>query len=210
MRTAQIANIVGARPTVLGRWIARCPAHDDRSPSLSIAEGHDGRTLIRCWAGCTLEGVLNAVRLSLNDLFDRSACRNDLPRNEPCKPQTVREALVSEAQRYRERRGVEGPLLTNEINAIRSTVARRFGVELEPVPRPLSEGGYGGRERDPAWASVFEYALFVASVELLGGPLSFDADLRPPRRILIRAEEIAAEAMRDLERTSSRNVEVAA
>ena len=28
----------GVRPTGDGRWIARCPAHDDRSPSLSIRE----------------------------------------------------------------------------------------------------------------------------------------------------------------------------
>ena len=32
-------------------WHARCPAHDDRQPSLSIAEGDDGRALMHCHAG---------------------------------------------------------------------------------------------------------------------------------------------------------------
>ena len=33
-------------------FVARCPAHDDRNPSLSIAEGDDGKTLLNCHAGC--------------------------------------------------------------------------------------------------------------------------------------------------------------
>jgi len=33
-------------------WMARCPAHDDRSPSLSISAGNDGKVLVRCHAGC--------------------------------------------------------------------------------------------------------------------------------------------------------------
>ena len=32
-------------------WQARCPAHDDRNPSLNIAEGDDGRALLKCHAG---------------------------------------------------------------------------------------------------------------------------------------------------------------
>ena len=50
-------------------WIARCPAHDDRHPSLSVAEGDDGRALVWCFAGCSLEAVLAAVGLSVSDLF---------------------------------------------------------------------------------------------------------------------------------------------
>jgi hypothetical protein len=33
-------------------WQARCPAHDDKSPSLSICAGEDGRTLLKCFTGC--------------------------------------------------------------------------------------------------------------------------------------------------------------
>jgi hypothetical protein len=33
-------------------WIARCPMHDDRRPSLSISSGRDGKVLVHCHAGC--------------------------------------------------------------------------------------------------------------------------------------------------------------
>ncbi|MBA3726607.1 MAG: hypothetical protein H0W86_09170 [Armatimonadetes bacterium] len=43
-------------------WTARCPAHDDRNPSLSVDEGQDGQVLAKCHAGCTFEQVLAAVK----------------------------------------------------------------------------------------------------------------------------------------------------
>jgi 5S rRNA maturation endonuclease (ribonuclease M5) len=49
---------------------ARCPAHDDRTPSLSVGESQDGRVLIYCHAGCDLVGdILPALKLSTADLF---------------------------------------------------------------------------------------------------------------------------------------------
>lgn len=51
-----------------GRWMARCPAHDDRSPSLSIRETDD-RILVHCHAGCGAADVVAAVGLELRDLF---------------------------------------------------------------------------------------------------------------------------------------------
>lgn len=50
-------------------WMARCPAHKDRTPSLSVSEGKDGRALLHCFAGCTLGAVVAAAGLSLDDLF---------------------------------------------------------------------------------------------------------------------------------------------
>jgi len=44
-----------------GSWMARCPAHDDRKPSLSIRDGDDGRVLVRCHAGCEQERVIAAL-----------------------------------------------------------------------------------------------------------------------------------------------------
>jgi putative DNA primase/helicase len=52
-----------------GAWTARCPAHEDRSPSLSIKEGHGGRVLLRCHAGCTTEAIVAALGLTMADLF---------------------------------------------------------------------------------------------------------------------------------------------
>ncbi len=50
-------------------WSACCPAHEDSSPSLSINEGDDGRTLIHCHAGCTTEDVCAALGLKVADLM---------------------------------------------------------------------------------------------------------------------------------------------
>jgi len=43
-------------------WMARCPAHDDREPSLSIREADDGKVLVRCHAGCDQARVIEALR----------------------------------------------------------------------------------------------------------------------------------------------------
>ena len=50
-------------------WIACCPAHDDKNPSLAIRQIDDGRTLIHCFAGCSATEILNALGLSFDDLY---------------------------------------------------------------------------------------------------------------------------------------------
>lgn len=50
-------------------WIARCPSHEDRSPSLSIKDAGGGRTLIHCHAGCGANDVLLALGFELGDLY---------------------------------------------------------------------------------------------------------------------------------------------
>ncbi len=54
-----------------GRWLACCPAHADRSPSLAIREAEDSTILIKCFTGCSTEDVVAAVGMSLADLFPR-------------------------------------------------------------------------------------------------------------------------------------------
>jgi hypothetical protein len=48
---------------------AKCPAHEDRNPSLSVTEGHDGSTLIKCHAGCDTERIVAAVGRTMADLY---------------------------------------------------------------------------------------------------------------------------------------------
>ena len=48
-------------------WSARCPAHRDRSPSLSIAEGHTC-WLLKCWVGCDIYAIAGSVGLRVGDL----------------------------------------------------------------------------------------------------------------------------------------------
>ena len=58
-------------------WRARCPAHDDRHPSLSIGVGDDDRVLLKCHAGCSTEAVVDALGLTMRDLMPDDAVRNN-------------------------------------------------------------------------------------------------------------------------------------
>lgn len=57
------------RPTGSGRWMAKCPAHSDGSPSLSIWERDDTRILINCFAGCGSTEVLDSIGLDHSVLY---------------------------------------------------------------------------------------------------------------------------------------------
>ena len=66
-----ITRLEGVRSAGKDRWIARCPAHDDKSPSLAIREVDD-RVLIHCFAGCSAQEIVSEVGLDLSDLFPES------------------------------------------------------------------------------------------------------------------------------------------
>jgi hypothetical protein len=66
--SALLDRLQGVRETGPRRFLARCPAHDDHDPSLSVRELED-RTLLHCFAGCAPTDVLAAVGLDLRDLF---------------------------------------------------------------------------------------------------------------------------------------------
>jgi putative DNA primase/helicase len=70
-RAASIAKALGGRKAGNG-WTARCPAHDDRTPSLSIRDADDNKVLVRCHAGCDQERVISGC--------DRAACGSRTPR----------------------------------------------------------------------------------------------------------------------------------
>jgi len=74
---------------VSGGYMARCPVHDDKNPSLSITEGDDGRVLLKCFAGCSTEEIVKALGLTMSDLFPPSS-----------KPQKQRAAYVSTKPTY--------------------------------------------------------------------------------------------------------------
>jgi len=64
-----------------GQWSARCPAHQDDGPSLSIRETSEGAVLLHCFAGCHVNEVLGTLGLELHDLYPpRERPRNALNR----------------------------------------------------------------------------------------------------------------------------------
>lgn len=67
---ALLARLGRVRRVGVGKWVARCPAHDDRGPSLSIAETADGRVLLYDFgAQCSAAEILDAVGLTFEVLF---------------------------------------------------------------------------------------------------------------------------------------------
>ena len=61
MTPESIAKALGGH-RVGSTWVARCPAHDDFEPSLSIRAADSGKTLIHCHAGCGQSDVIEALR----------------------------------------------------------------------------------------------------------------------------------------------------
>lgn len=60
-----------------GNWTACCPAHEDRHPSMTIREADDGRVLVHCFAGCSVDEIVGAVGLELGALFPEKPIKQD-------------------------------------------------------------------------------------------------------------------------------------
>lgn len=60
------------KQTSHGQYIACCPSHNDKNPSLAIRDDN-GKILIRCHAGCSVHEIVSAVGLPLSDLFPKEA-----------------------------------------------------------------------------------------------------------------------------------------
>jgi putative DNA primase/helicase len=63
-----LSQLKGVRTSMRG-WRACCPAHADRKPSLSIGLGEHEQVLLKCFAGCSLERIVEAMGLTMTDLF---------------------------------------------------------------------------------------------------------------------------------------------
>jgi hypothetical protein len=77
-----VENLISRLDKVKGRngsWTARCPAHEDKGPSLAVRENEDGRILLHCFAGCNIADVLGAMGMDMTDLFPPDSKRRDYP-----------------------------------------------------------------------------------------------------------------------------------
>jgi hypothetical protein len=96
--SALLSRLDGVRQTGPGRWIAKCPAHDDRHPSLSIREGDDGRILLHDFAGCDVGEILGTLGLEFDALFPERLLGHQVPRQRrPFNPYDVLQCVAHEA-----------------------------------------------------------------------------------------------------------------
>ncbi len=82
------------RETGPGRWTAKCPAHDDKTPSLAIRDV-DGMILLHCFAQCSLYEITSAAGVNLSDLFPDKP-RSHKPISKPFPAQDVLRCLSNE------------------------------------------------------------------------------------------------------------------
>ena len=90
--TKLLDRLEGVKRTGPSRWLARCSAHPDKSPSLTICETDPGMTLIHCFAGCEPGDVLAAVGLTMSDLFPERLPKHSYPASHSSIP--ARDLLV--------------------------------------------------------------------------------------------------------------------
>ncbi len=92
-------------------FLARCPAHEDRRESLSITRGDDGKALLKCHAGCSVEAICAALGLHMRDLFanDGRAMNDTRPRaakRDPVSPSAKRGGKIVDTYPYPDENGV--------------------------------------------------------------------------------------------------------
>lgn len=64
-----LSRLEKVQPKGQGKWMACCSGHEDRSPSLSLKATDDDRILIHCFAGCSVQEIIEPLGLTLADLM---------------------------------------------------------------------------------------------------------------------------------------------
>ena len=98
-----------------GKWMACCPSHQDKSPSLAVTETAD-RVLVQCFSGCDTQDVTAAIGLNLADLFYNKLAGAEITERKRqrfekvLKSERIQVAIINAVEK------VERPLTTHERN----------------------------------------------------------------------------------------------
>jgi len=142
-----LARLERVRETGPGRWIACCPSHEDRSPSLSIRESDDGRVLLHCHAGCAPEAVLAALGLSWTELFPAAGRR----RSRHLTPVERKAAARAQAEAELRRR----------LDAACEALHRRLCVYVRAIRLALDGADLATYERLAGWVHTLPYLEYL-------------------------------------------------
>jgi hypothetical protein len=206
MTTLEFVRLVGARPSAKG-WIASCPGHDDKMPSLSIREGQRGRVLIKCHAGCQTAAIVAALGLQVRDLFADSGLTagggRHRARPKPITAGDVECALQTEVERIvadeSERLECDVRVLVRHRNKARANIERRFNIGLSREASPWHE--IEPHALDSVWLACVDQAM--NEVAAVGG-LSLET-LRFAIEDLPQARERVLKIARSLQLTYQRS-----
>lgn len=136
-----LSRLERVKSTGPGRWSASCPGplhnRGDKSPSLSVAIGDDGRALMRCFAGCEVSAIAAAIGLALSDLFPPRAATQAGPLPAHRRPKISDRDLLAVVHREVSiiatagEELLSGPLATPDLERLRTATRRLFGVLSE-------------------------------------------------------------------------------
>lgn len=115
-------------------WSVRCPAHEDRNPSLSISAGtsNEDAVLVNCHANCDTDAVLEAVGLSPADLF----VPRELPRIEPPPVTTISSPTPPATYTYYDTQG-------EAVGQVIRTADKKFWRKKPNQDGTWDNGGFG-------------------------------------------------------------------
>ena len=168
-----------------GRGMACCPAHDDRSPSLSLADGAEGRLLLRCHAGCSFADVQDALRR--RGLIARSGTFRPIAR-------ALDQERRAAERAFREKRIRLARRLWNTARPVAGTPAEHYlrarGITC-PLPRTLRyvrDCWHQSAKRSPALIAyvrnIGDDESFAVHRTYVRGDGSGKADLLPKKAML--------------------------
>jgi hypothetical protein len=183
-------------------WHARCPAHDDRRASLSIAEGDDGRALLHCHAGCEPDAICGAIQLRPADLFPEASTPSTVYANGQ-KPERRRNTVDKPLSKS------SGPTFTTAREAI-AELERRNGTRSASWTYHNAEGTPCGvivRWDRPDGKEVRPAALIGDRWTLVGmpepRPLYGLPDVLKAETVYVTEGEKAADAVQSLGLTAT-------
>ena len=171
------------------RFMARCPAHDDRNPSLSITAAEDGRALVHCFAGCLTEDVVAKVGMCLADLFpDRIAPYDLSPRDLRTTLETIGPASLAVKSARSNGHGPGRRLLMTKVSDVKAEAVRwlwQGRVVLGMLNVVVGEPGLG--------KSTLAYDL---AAKLSRGALEGDLYGEPSDALVVTYEDHVASVVR--------------
>jgi hypothetical protein len=130
-----LGRLEGVRPSGNG-WKAHCPipthgqCRGDLDQSLSVRLGEDGRVLIKCFAGCSLEDILGAIGLDKRDLFEHNGSWEG-GSSAPLERGSTRQRLATaDLENYAAYVGLPVDFLKDEVGLTQITYERKPAVRM--------------------------------------------------------------------------------
>ena len=128
MRFADFVTLFGAVEQPNGEYLAHCPAHDDKDPSLLISLAEDGKILVHCRVHCDTDAVLSAKGLTSKAL----RASGDRPVTPARRPVPAAPRAVAALRVYAEAAGFALLDFTSEVAELaRDYLAQRFGLTMD-------------------------------------------------------------------------------